>query len=62
MDKRPIKHMLLSILSIIIMIIALIYANSLPLGTVSTEIRRLSIVLLWCGTYVGLLTMIYKLK
>lgn len=62
MDKRPIKHMLLSILSIIIMVIALIYANSLPLGTVSTEIRRMSIIILWCATYVGLLSMIYKLK
>lgn len=62
MDKRPIKHMLLSLLSIAIMIIALIYAKSLPLGSVSTEIRRISIVILWCTTYVGLLNMIYKLK
>ena len=62
MDKRPIKHMLLSLLSIAIMIIALIYAKALPLGSVSTEIRRMSIVILWCTTYVGLLSMIYKLK
>lgn len=62
MDKRPIKHMLLSLLSIAIMIIALIYAKALPLGSVSTEIRRISIVILWCTTYVGLLNIIYKLK
>lgn len=60
MDNKPIKHMILTILALILMIISLIWVSQLPTGAVSTEIRRLGLIMIWGFVYVGLLALIYR--
>lgn len=60
MDNRPIKHMILTILTLILMVISLIWVSQLPMGAISTEIRRLGLIMIWGFIYVGLLTLIYR--
>lgn len=52
--------MILTILVLTLMVISLIWVSQLPTGAVSTEIRRLGLIMIWGFIYVGLLTLIYK--